>query len=63
MATATATHEATDRPLTPEQIERELVRECLPGDKQSSSRWRRRDRHAIGAIMCVSNVYVGLKIG
>ena len=64
MAIATATHDETGRPRTPEEIERNWYENVYQGDKQKQLTVRAAiTGMAIGAMMCVSNVYVGLKIG
>ena len=64
MAIATATHDENGRPRTPEEIERNWFENVYQGDKQKQLTVRAAiTGMVIGAIMCVSNVYVGLKIG
>ena len=64
MAIATATHDENGRPRTPEEIERNWYENVYQGDKQKQLTLRAAiTGMALGAIMCVSNVYVGLKIG
>ncbi len=64
MATATATHDENGRLRTPEEIERHWFENVYQGDKQKQLTLRAAiTGMALGAIMCVSNVYVGLKIG
>ena len=64
MATATATHDETGRPRTADEIERNWFENVYQGDKQKQLTLRAAiTGMLLGAIMCVSNVYVGLKIG
>jgi uncharacterized oligopeptide transporter (OPT) family protein len=64
VAIATATHDETGRPRTPEEIERNWFENVYQGDKQKQLTLRAAiTGMLLGAIMCVSNVYVGLKIG
>ena len=64
MAIATATHDEDGRPRTPEEIERNWFENVYQGDNMKQLTLRAGiTGMAIGAIMCVSNVYVGLKIG
>jgi OPT family oligopeptide transporter len=63
VATATSPPEPA-APLTPEQIERHWYENVYQGDKLKQLTVRAAiTGMALGAIMCVSNVYVGLKIG
>ena len=64
MATATATHDETGSPRTADEIERNWFENVYQGDKQKQLTLRAAiTGMLLGAIMCVSNVYVGLKIG
>ena len=64
MATVTPLQAEPDRPRTPEELERHWFENVYQGDKQKQLTVRAAiTGMALGAIMCVSNVYVGLKIG
>lgn len=64
MATATAVHDETDRPRTPEEIERNWFENVYQGDKQKQLTARAIIMGMLlGMIMACSNVYIGLKAG
>lgn len=64
MAIATATHDENGRPRTPEEIERNWFENVYQGDRMKQATVRAVVMGMIlGALMCLSNVYVSLKAG
>jgi OPT family oligopeptide transporter len=64
VATATAVNDETDRPRTPEEIERYWFENVYQGDKQKQLTARAIIMGMLlGMIMACSNVYIGLKAG
>ncbi len=64
MATVTAAPADPERPRTPEEIERHWFENVYQGDKMKQATVRAVVMGMfLGAVMCLSNVYVGLKAG